>query len=351
MILQLLVARYQEPEEVIKTLLNSIAIQRGVDFNEFEVLICNDGTDPLPEEFFAQYPYSIKNITKEHTGIAGTRNKLLEEATADYVMYCDADDSFYTPTGLWCIIDNIKDKPFDIMYSNFVQETELADKPDKRYYLFVEDDTVFIHGKIYKREFLINNNIKCLEGVEENEESYFNGLAFSVPGALVLYCDKPFYLWCHNEKSLTRVKERAETFNFETYPSLIYNNDKLIEELIKKDQTDDAMERVINLVYSCWYNCNRPAYREEKNKEYVDKIELEIGKFLYKYKEYWDMSTELIRKSCYEKSIAYNQKYYGGETEIIEQFGPWATRVIGKGESSGEVEPMEKPKLLKRLFG
>ena len=43
--LQILVPQYEETDEIIKPLLDSIALQQNVDFNEIGVIIVNDGSD------------------------------------------------------------------------------------------------------------------------------------------------------------------------------------------------------------------------------------------------------------------------------------------------------------------
>ena len=55
--LQILVPHYKETTEEIKPLLDSIAIQQNVDFNEVGVIICNDGTDVRPE--IGKYPFKV----------------------------------------------------------------------------------------------------------------------------------------------------------------------------------------------------------------------------------------------------------------------------------------------------
>ena len=58
----ILVPHYNEPIEVCKPLLDSIAIQQNIDMNEIEVIICDDGPDAvlLPDEFLKSYPYDIQ---------------------------------------------------------------------------------------------------------------------------------------------------------------------------------------------------------------------------------------------------------------------------------------------------
>ena len=58
--LQILVPQYNETDEIIKPLLDSIALQQNVDFGEIGVIICNDGTDVyLSDELLTGYPFRI----------------------------------------------------------------------------------------------------------------------------------------------------------------------------------------------------------------------------------------------------------------------------------------------------
>ena len=54
--LNILIPQYNEYEIDIAPLLDSIAIQQNIDFNEIGVLICNDGSDTiLSENFLLNY--------------------------------------------------------------------------------------------------------------------------------------------------------------------------------------------------------------------------------------------------------------------------------------------------------
>ena len=83
--LQILVPQYKETDEVVKPLLDSIAIQQAVDFNEIGVIICNDGSDTfLSEDFLNSYPYKIEYYKCPHQGVSATRNECFERALSDY---------------------------------------------------------------------------------------------------------------------------------------------------------------------------------------------------------------------------------------------------------------------------
>ena len=93
--LQILIPQYNETDEIIKPLLDSIAIQQNVDFNEIGVIIVNDGSGILlSDKLLMKYPFKIEYYIEAHRGVSATRNACLDHATAEYVMFCDADDMF-----------------------------------------------------------------------------------------------------------------------------------------------------------------------------------------------------------------------------------------------------------------
>lgn len=123
--LEILIPQYKETEEIISPLLKSIDIQQNVDLkNEVGVIIVNDGSDILlSDDFLNSFTYPIKYIKKEHSGVSATRNACLDAATADYVMFCDADDMFYNACGLYMIFREMVGDGFNAMTSVFIEET------------------------------------------------------------------------------------------------------------------------------------------------------------------------------------------------------------------------------------
>ena len=103
--LQLLIPQFNETDEVMRPMLESIAIQQGVDLkNDIEVIIGNDGSEiKLSEDLLGSFSFPLRYVFFDHTGLPGTRGKLFNLATADYVMFCDADDMFLTNTALYTI--------------------------------------------------------------------------------------------------------------------------------------------------------------------------------------------------------------------------------------------------------
>ena len=132
--LQILVPHYKETAGVIRPLLDSIAIQQSIDFNEIGVIICHDG-DEAKDFYFTdsqvlwddyndyglrEYPFEIKQVRQPHNGVSAARNTCLDNATADYVMFCDIDDMFFNACGIWMILREIDLGVFDSLTSVFV---------------------------------------------------------------------------------------------------------------------------------------------------------------------------------------------------------------------------------------
>ena len=125
--LDILIPQYQETDKDLKNMLDSIAIQQNVDLkNDVGVIIVNDGSDVfLSDELINSYEFTIEYYKNEHKGVSATRNACLDHSTADYVMFCDADDMFFNACGLWIIFREIENGGFDSLVSMFVEESRL----------------------------------------------------------------------------------------------------------------------------------------------------------------------------------------------------------------------------------
>ena len=313
--MQILVPQYKEDDQVISPLLNSIAIQQGIDFDDLEVIIVNDGSDIfLTDEFIDSFPYKIHYYKSQHRGVSATRNICLDFAAADYIMYCDADDMFSCNYALWLIFREIDTSHFDGLVSKFVEETH--DEEGNRVYIYHEMDNTFIHGKVYKRQYLIDKNIRWDEDLKVHEDSYFNELVRASSDKIV-YIQDPLYLWRWNENSVCR--SDMENYMLKTYCSLIDSNEALIDELLRREFTESANVNVVGRIFETYYVLNKPQWLEEKNVEYREKVEKRIYDFLKKYLDIWNqypinqkmelseqMRNRQIAKGMYMESFTFD---------------------------------------------
>ena len=283
--LQILIPQYKEDETIIKPLLDSIAIQQNVDFeNDIGVIIANDGSDiRLSTEFLDQYPYPIEYHICEHRGVSATRNECLDRATAEYVMFCDADDMFCNVCGLWMILREINTGVFDSLVSIFVEETR---HPITKEVMYInhEMDATFVHGKVHRRQYLLDKHIRWNPDLTIHEDSFFNIQCQNL-STNVKYCPFPFYLWKWRDESVCRHDPK---YILKTYRNMIDSNDALIGEFIKRHIMDKAAFYVAFMIFDAYYTMNKPEWINQKNKLYRTETEKRFSSYFKKYKEIWE---------------------------------------------------------------
>lgn len=261
--LQLLMPQYSEDESIVKNMLDSIAVQQGIDFNEIEVLIGNDGSDvKLPQEFLDNYPYSIKYFQFEHTSPAGTRQRLFNMATADYVMFCDIDDMFLTVLSLCTIFYHIN-QGFDALICDFVEESKNRESGISQYVTHHKDDR-FVHGKVYRRQHIIDNNIVWREDIKYHEDGSYNVLAIQT-AKRVAQCQNPLYLWKWRDNSICR---EDPLYVLKTYTRMIHSNAYLVKDFLDRKMVDKAKQQVGMLVYNTYYMLNKSVWLDPMNAKY-----------------------------------------------------------------------------------
>ena len=291
--LQILIPHYHETAEEIKPLLDSIALQQNVPFEEIGVIICHDGKD-IPAFDVADgwdtadvsalppYLFNIKQIWQEHKGVSAARNACLDEATADYVMFCDADDMFYNVCGLYIVFREMK-QGFDSMISLFLEETRNP-KTKEPLYINHEMDSTFVHGKIHRRQYLIDNRIRWNEKLTIHEDSFFNILCQNL-SQNVKYCQVPFYLWKWRDNSVCRHDPK---YILKTYRNMLDSNDALIDEFLSRGRQDKAMFFTAFMTFDAYYCMNKPEWINQENKEYRDSTEKRFSEWFAKHEDLWN---------------------------------------------------------------
>lgn len=312
--LQILVPHYKEPTEVIKPLLDSIAIQQNVDFSQIGVIICNDGTNvklDLPE-----YPMKVDIYDEPHRGVSGTRNACLDHATADYVMFCDADDMFYNACGLYIIMREIENGVFDTLVSVFLEETR-DPKTKSPVYINHDMDSTFVHGKVHRRQYLINNNIRWNENLTIHEDSYFNILCQRLARE-VKYCPTPFYLWKWRDESVCRHDEK---YLLKTYNNMLDSSTALIEQFLSRMRKEDAMFYAVSTIYDAYFTLNKDEWINQENQEYRAAVEKRFAEFYRNFKYLY----EEVPKDVKQQIIINMKNRMFGEGLMMEHitFDDW----------------------------
>lgn len=322
--LDILVPVYNEEFLVIKTLLDSIAIQQNIEMNDIGVIICNDGGKfELPNNL--KYPFEIEYHICKHNGVSATRNACLDYSTADYVMFCDADDMFYNACGLYLIFREINGEGFDTLTSTFVEESRIPDSKEP-FYVNHRMDSTFVHGKIHNRKFLINNNIRWNDNLTIHEDSFFNCLCQKLANDHK-YCESSFYLWKWRDDSVCRHDEK---YILKTYNNMLESNTALVKEFLDRRRKEDAQFYVTSMIFDSYYCLNKEEWWENENEEYKKSVELRFKQYYLEFKELFDTVDEMIKNQI----IVGMKNRFFKEGMMLEKitFDDWIKHILDMEE-------------------
>lgn len=310
--LDIIVPHYKEPWEVCKYLFDSIALQRGISFDNIHVVVVNDGDCLLDEEHFKGYPYKIDYLPKEHGGVSAARNYGLDHSTADYVMFCDIDDGFLNNYGLHLIFAGMQEGA-DYIVSSFVEETFSAD--GVMTIVPHDNDLTFMHGKAYRRQFLIDNDLRFDPAMTLHEDGYFNMLVYAVANHVgkIKNINTPIYLWRWNDNSV--VRSNRQDFVLRTYPDVMLTRTGLCDELKRRGYDEDYKTAVCMTVMNSYYDFQKTSYLTEKNRKHAAVAEKAFKGFWVKFrKAFLDCTNQQIaeiarvaRENAYKNGMLYEQ--------------------------------------------
>lgn len=160
------------------------------DYNDFEIILINDGSDDnslnIIEEFKNQYSSKIKVISQVNQGVSSARNKGLQEAEGEYIIFIDGDD-YIDSNHLSNILEYIgKSKNSFILNSLFVETGEttwVIPKASKNYdcsfygtLMNILDNhryQGFLFNKIFSNSVIKSNELKFKENLYYAEDTEF----------------------------------------------------------------------------------------------------------------------------------------------------------------------------------
>ena len=113
MLLSIVIPYHTETKVDVYSLMVSLNEQVGINFNDIEVLMCNDMEEeaPLDKENFTELTRvspRIRHLKSPYRNNPGLSRQFgIDNCKGDYVFFCDADDSLYHVAVLRELIENI----------------------------------------------------------------------------------------------------------------------------------------------------------------------------------------------------------------------------------------------------
>ena len=204
-------------------------------------------------------------------------------------MFCDADDMFYNMCGLYILFREMDIGQFDALMSVFTEETRTQN--GEPVYINRDVDSTFVHGKLYRREYLIENGIRFNPDLTIHEDSYFNCLAQKCTKE-VKYCPTPFYLWKWRDDSVCRHDPK---YILKTYNNMLDSNTALVKELLRRDKKNDAQFYSVSMIYDAYFTMNKAEWINQENKEYRNSTEKRFQRYFREFRELYDSIDETAK--------------------------------------------------------
>lgn len=211
-IFSVLIPAYNAESTILRTLSSLLGSVEHIK----EVIIGDDRSEDKTAEIAmslsSHLPIKIVKVAEDAKhGPSAARNAALNAATGEWVLFIDSDDylEFGCLKSIWTEINHfnaLQNQP--VIYFPFVQVDESI--------TFAGDPIVsnsWLHGKLYKKDFLDKNNIRFNEKYFSHEDVDFNhqvdlalrkqfGLSIEVPYNQTLN----FYRWVKSDGTITRRK-------------------------------------------------------------------------------------------------------------------------------------------------
>lgn len=219
-------------EKYINQLFNSMYNQT-INFSNLELIFINnvstDNSYDILKNLSDEYSnVKLINLEKHYPTPGHSRNTGIKEASADYVMFCDGDDS-YTPDFCKVMYDTITKENVDLISSRYTvhslnREDYLNNSFLNNYPPVIKLDTITefpeiiqtqanltIWNKIYKKQYLLDNNITFVE--DHWAEDYLFALeSYIKANGIIILTKYSGYIYTIIEDSQSHSKPKKEKY-------------------------------------------------------------------------------------------------------------------------------------------
>lgn len=208
---------YRIPKEYLLECFTSIIKQ---SYKNWELIIVDDGSQDGSGEYCDEFVKKDNRITVIHqknAGVSVARNKGIENSKGDYIAFIDSDD-WIDEDYLQLFVNRLDKVDYDICIcsakverktkseiNNFLGEDSIKCNEEQVYQLksqLICRGLTSFHppyvnvgvpwGKLYKKSFIIDNNISFKPGVKRMQDNLFNLYAFK-KAKCISYINKQMY--------------------------------------------------------------------------------------------------------------------------------------------------------------
>lgn len=216
--------------------------------------------------------------TEKNVGAGGARQTGIDNSESNYFMFMDADDCLASAFACELLYYNATSKNADLVAGSF--DNDLRD--GKTVSVGENNGSLtWLHGRLFKRDFIQKNNVRFRESLRTNEDCYFNQLVFSYePNAINMH--KVCYSWIWTNGSLTRTG--ASDNRFYILYDYIQAAEEYIDEVCLRGMTDKpvVLKMIADdlMIIYRYYNEILDTFDESYQKKYLSRCKEYFTRFL-----------------------------------------------------------------------
>lgn len=240
---------YNTSSSIVSSCIESITKLKNI---QYKIFLIDDGSNQVDEyaicaKYINKYPKKVKYFYKKNGGVSSARNYGLEKSKSKYICFVDSDDQILN-------IDSKYADEFDIINYNLCFNNGSKEKNFKlalpsgeitasAYFEILLKNSIWnsVCGKIFKRKFLEDNNIRFNENIVHGEDLDFL-MQCLFAKAKFFYVNKEMYLYKFVKKS---EDNRFNKFSLNVLRDYIHNYDAKIQYIDETYALEEIKE--INL--------------------------------------------------------------------------------------------------------
>ncbi len=233
------------------------------NFDNYEIIVVDDcSTDNSMDEIKKYESDKLKILkTEKNSGSVGTpRNVAIDNAKGEYIIFLDGDDTLYDDKTLQKIDNVIGNDKSDIIYLGYEdaeqsnKERISNDENSSKEARLICDVTFSASSRCWRKEFLIKNNMKFVEGI------YYEDVIFSLKSTILSEKTKNanikiFKYYRNREGSITAkptVKKCSDWYRMLSEVMDLYaiTPDKYKPYLLSfiRNETESVIKRIANIL-------------------------------------------------------------------------------------------------------
>ena len=257
-LIDIIVTHYNEPWDVCKGFFDMLSHQRVADMDKVNIILVQDGEENTLDwnSLLANYQYHVIIDTISHAGTASARNKGLQHAESDWVMFCDIDDFFGDVCSLSMLLSQLPTDSCDIIWGKYAME--MIWRRGLPYIQAVtKQNFMNTTCKLYRKQVLDEKQIRFDPDFKYAYEYVFNAICLSeIQPFRVREFTTEFYSYfkTYRKNSLRSTKEYYLSY----MTQLFYANVRIADELASRGYADDACQFYFKAMCDVYYSIHDP---------------------------------------------------------------------------------------------